>query len=175
MLVSGCGGGHPSAGKAPASTATTAPSGAVGKQLDQAIQEENDGHAAQAVVDFLGVVKADPDDAIAWYDLGVIADRQDQKTQASGDYRRALHANPDYVPALYNLAILETPDQPGQAQGLYQRVIRLQASNAAAHLNLGFVLITLGQKTNARREFATAIRLEPDLAARIPKAWGGTG
>jgi tetratricopeptide (TPR) repeat protein len=142
--------------------------------LDRALREENSKQYAAAVADFLTVVKADPSNQIAWYDLGVIAALHSETAQAIRDYQAAINGDPTYVPALYNLATLEATAHPAVAMGLYQRVIKIEPGNAAAHLNLGFALESLGRTTSAKAQFVTAIRLEPALASRVPVADGGT-
>jgi tetratricopeptide (TPR) repeat protein len=142
--------------------------------LDRALREENSKQYAAAVADFLTVVKADPKNQIAWYDLGVIAGLHGETSQAVRDYQAAINGDATYVPALYNLATLEAATHPAVAVALYQRVIKLEPSDAAAHLNLGFALQSSGHVTAAKAQFVTAIRLEPALASRVPVADGGT-
>jgi len=126
------------------------------------------GDHALAVADFLAVVKRDPRNKFAWYDLGDIADQAGQQVQAAGDYRRSLGIDPNYVPALFNLAVLETAGAPTAAATLYTQVLRVAPGDADAHLNLGFVLRSLGQTAAGDRQIATALRLDPSLAGRIP-------
>lgn len=140
----------------------------------QGVTAEQHGQYAQAVVDFLNAVKRNQHNYLAWYDLGVLADRRGQTAQAEHDYRSALVGNPKYIPALYNLAVALAGHQPQQAAQLYRRVIALRPRNAAAHLNLGFVLAGLGQTAQAKQQLAIAIGLSPSLAQRVPTALGGT-
>lgn len=127
---------------------------------------EASGNRALAVADFLAVVKQDPRNKFAWYDLGDIAGQAGQPAQAESDYRRSLGIDPDYVPALYNLAVLETAGTPADAAALYQRVLHLAPGNAEAHWNLGYVLQTLGRTSAGDAQIATALRLDPSLARR---------
>ena len=143
-------------------------------ELDKAVHEELMGKKAQAVVDFLAVVKADPHNQVAWYNLGVIADRNGQANQAISDYRTALLGDAHYVPALYNLAGLEAPAHAAAAVQLYQEVVQLQPKMAAAHLNLGFALESLGQQAAGKAQIASALQLDPALASRVPPG-GGPG
>lgn len=117
------------------------------------------------------MVKRDPGNKFAWYDLGGIAGQAGQAgqpVQAASDYRRSLGIDPNYVPALYNLAVLETASTPVSAATLYERVLRVTTRDADAHLNLGFVLRAMGQASAGDRQIATALRLDPSLAGRIP-------
>lgn len=124
--------------------------------------------SALAVSDFLAVVKADPANDVAWYDLGVIADQAKQQSHARKDYRAALASHPTYFPALSNLAILETPGDPSGAAALYCRAIAVEPRNGPAHLDLGFLLRSQGQSAAGTSEIATAVSLDPALASRVP-------
>jgi hypothetical protein len=161
LTLASCGGGSPV-------TSTHQTSASVLPEVEKAVHEEVSGDEAQAVVDFLAVVKVDPTNQIAWYNLGVIADRNGQATQAVSDYRTALVGDPHYVPALYNLAVLEASAHSAQAVSLYRKVIRLQPKMASAHLNLGLALESLGQGTAGAAQIAVALKLDPSLASRLP-------
>jgi Tfp pilus assembly protein PilF len=143
--------------------------------LDKAIHEEIHGQYAAAVADFLTVVKTDPKSQLAWYDLGVIADRGNETSQAERDYRAAIAADPTYVPALYNLAVLLAPTEPRQAITLYRQAVTQEPKDADARLNFGFALLATGQKAAGRAQLAEAITLNPKMASRVPVADGGTG
>jgi Tfp pilus assembly protein PilF len=162
LTLSACG-----SGPATPSASQTTTTG-VGSTLTKAINEMNNGNNALAVADFLTVVKADRKNYVAWYDLGVIAQRNGQATLAANDYLSSLAGNRKYVPALYNLAILETAKQPQAAATLYQDAITADPNNADAHLNYGFVLEKLGQQLAGEEQIAYAIKLDPSLNSRVP-------
>ncbi len=140
----------------------------VNPKLSEGIRAEESGNSALAVSDFLAVVKADPTDNVAWYDLGVIAHQAGQDPQAVKDYRAALAAHPNYFPALYNLAVLESGSNPAGAVALYRRAISAEPKNGAAHLNLGFLLRSLGKGAAGTEEITKAVSLDPALASRVP-------
>jgi len=156
------------------STAARPPSPA-DRTFTAALAAEADGNRALAVADLLDVVKQDPRNKFAWYDLGDLAGRAGQPAQAAADYRRALGIDPGYVPALYNLAVLETAGTPADAAALYQRVLRAAPGDAAAHWNLGHVLRTLGRTSAGDAQIATALRLDPSLADRGRTVTPSTG
>jgi len=162
LTLAACGGGSP----AP-STAHKTPS-PIDSRLSKGIHEMVQGKKADAVATFLAVIKTQPKNHVAWYDLGVIAQQDGQATQAANDYLRSLGGDPKYVPALYNLAILETSKNPTAAVTLYQKAIDVQPNDAAAHLNLGFVLGTLGQPVPGAEQILKAIALDPSLNSRVP-------
>ncbi|HVX22463.1 MAG TPA: tetratricopeptide repeat protein [Acidimicrobiales bacterium] len=174
-LLAACGGPSPSAGKVDRGTTTEHQTPAtLEPKLERAIAEENEGRYATAAATFLAVVKADPKNTIAWYDLGVMAHRNGQDTQALNDYRRALGGDPKYLPALYNLAELVAPGDPKEAVALYRKVLAIDPKDAAARLNQGFALLAEGKTAEGKAALAEAIKLDPSLASRVPVADGGT-
>jgi Tfp pilus assembly protein PilF len=176
LPLASCGAGssasasHPTPSTTAAATAAHLTPTSLLPTLNRALSEQTHKQYAAAVVDFLNVVKADPNSQIAWYDLGVIAQLHAENAQAITDYETAIKGDPSYVPALYNLAVLEAPSQPKSAAALYNDVIRIQPASAAAHLNLGFVLLSIGSRAAAKVELADAIRLDPAFASRVPAA-----
>ena len=153
-LLSACAGG---------SAPTPTP---VSQLLVAGLAAETAGQTQAAIDDFQAVLKQDPGNKYALYNLGLISDQQQHNTVAGeADYRAALISDPNYVPALFNLAILRTAAAPYEAIDLYRHVIAVQASYAAAHLNLGYVLRALGQTSEGNAEIATAVSMQPSLAA----------
>jgi superkiller protein 3 len=156
----------------PAATGTTTATGSPTALLAAGLAAQKSGDITTATVDYQKVISLAPSSttaAFANYDLGVIAQvDQNNSTAAESYYRAALAVNPNFVNALYNLAILVTSSDPLNAENYYQQVISLDPSNADAHLNLGFVYNSQGQKALARAQFNKAIALQPSLASRIP-------
>ena len=99
----------------------------------------------------------------------MIAQTQQRDVEAENYYRQSLETDPVYAPSLYNLAIIrENAGSMDEAAGLYREVIEIQPDNAAAHLNLGLLLLAQGQTALANAELTTAIKLDPTLTSRIP-------
>lgn len=88
---------------------------------------------------------------------------------AAADYGlTAIGIDPRFVPALFNLAILHA--QAGaneEAIGFYETIIEAEPGNAAAHLNLGFLLIEQDETERGRAELDEAVQLDPSLEERI--------
>lgn len=157
LILASCGSGNGSG------SSTT-----IDTQLADGIHAQAKGDSALAVADYLAVVKRDPSNKLAWYDLGVIAHQAGQDTEAAKDYQAALASDAHYVPALYNLAILKTATDPKTAEQLYETAAEVEPKNAKVHLNLGFVLKMLGQDAKGNAEIAQAVKLDPSLAPRVP-------
>ena len=91
-----------------------------------------------------------------------------QAAASEENYRAAIQIDPNFAPALYNLAILRTVPSPAEAEELYRHVISLQPKDAAAHLNLGFLLRSEKRIAEGNAELNTAVSLDPSIASRIP-------
>ena len=134
----------------------------------EGVQAQQRGHLDEAAEAYRRALAHDPRNTLAYYNLGVIAQTQGQSSAAEDYYRAALSFNGRLVPAMYNLAILRTTQAPQEAVHLYEQAISIEPRDAVLHLNLGFVLHALGRDADARREFATAIGLDPRVRPRIP-------
>ena len=90
------------------------------------------------------------------------AERQQDAARA---YRRALHDEPDLVPALINLAnIRYACDELPEAQALYERAIRLDDSFFEAHFNLGNIHHDLGRHAVAVEYYRRALSFNGQYA-----------
>lgn len=134
-------------------------------------QAERLADAAQA---YRQAIAHDPRNDFAWFDLGTVDQRAGRAVFAADDYRAALDIDGSFVPALFNLAILESASFPLDAVALYQHAIQLAPTDADLYLNLGFLDLRLDRIDDAKREFARAVQLEPTLAGRIPSQYLAT-
>jgi tetratricopeptide (TPR) repeat protein len=126
------------------------------------------GDLATAQSDYQQATQLDRTNKFAYYDLGTILDKQGNKTQAVQDYQTTLEIDPNFVDALFNLAVDTTASDPVSAEQLYLKVVSLQPTFASAWLNLGFILQSQGNVNQARADWAKAVALDPSLASRIP-------
>lgn len=149
--------------------------GSPGKQssftlLNAGLSAQTAGRLGEAQGDYQKALQADPTNYWAYYNLGVIDQLAGRTASAESYYRRALALNPDLVPALYNLAISRTGPAASEAESLYLRASALEPKNAAVHLNLGFLLLQEGKTAEGHAELDTAVKLDPQLASRLPIA-----
>jgi len=138
---------------------------------DALLQEGLDAHVAgdldTAEARYLEVVELDPDSALGWYNLGLVEQTTNRPVEAEEHYRLALNIDPTFTSALFNLAILRTEAQAfDEAVVLYAQVTTLDEANSGAHLNLGLLLYSLGRGTQAARQLARAVELDPGLIGR---------
>ena len=132
------------------------------------LNAQNQSRILQALDAYKQCLAHDPSNKYCHYDRGVIEQGQVKTAPAEQDYRAALATDPNFVPALFNLAILRTGSSPVEAEDLYRHVISLEPNAAAAHLNLGFLLKTIDRTDEARVELQRAVQLDPTLASRVP-------
>ncbi len=151
-------------------TAAPAPSPSlVPALLATAFQDQVAGHSEQATAAYLEVLKEDPGNRTAKYNLGVIDQAANRNTEAEEHYRDVLASDPAFVPALFNLAILRTAaGASAEAVGLYQRILTTEPGSAPAHLNLGILLVQSGDREGGTSHLRRAVALDPALAWRVP-------
>jgi tetratricopeptide (TPR) repeat protein len=134
--------------------------------LNRGLTAHVEGRIDEAAEAYREVLSIDPDNKYAHYNLGLIDHQAGRSDAAEVKYRMALSYDPDFVPALFNLAILRTAESPAEAEDLYRHVIEVQPDHATAHLNLGFLLISLGRQDEGQALIDQAILLDPTLESR---------
>jgi tetratricopeptide (TPR) repeat protein len=126
------------------------------------------GDLTTAQSDYQQATQLDHTNKYAYYDLGTVYDKLGNKVQAVQSYQTTLLIDPNFVDALFNLAVDTTVSDPTAAEQLYRKVIALQPTLASGWLNLGFVLMSEGKAAEARAAWAKAVSLDPSVASRIP-------
>ena len=96
LALAGCG------GKSEAQLAVDA--------LNAGLAAQAAGNLEEAKTHYSECLKHDATNKVCLYDLGVVAQTQNQPTAAENYYRLALASDPNYPPALFNLAILRTSE-----------------------------------------------------------------
>jgi tetratricopeptide (TPR) repeat protein len=141
-----------------------------------AAQDITAGIAAQAAGQYASATKyynkalaIQPKSAVALYNLGDVEQLENLDSAAETHYEAALAVDPNFISAMYNLATVEATSSPDSAKALYEQVIKLSPKDANAHFNLGYVLISLGQRKAGLSEINRGIQLNPDLASRVAK------
>jgi tetratricopeptide (TPR) repeat protein len=153
LLLSACGGGSAAQSEA--------------QNLTAGIAAQNAGDYATATQDYNKVLTVDPQNATAMYDLGDVDQIQNLDAAAKTEYLQALAIDPNFISAMYNLATIEASTSPNDARVLYDQIIKLSPRYAAAHFNLGYVLISLGQQKAGLAQINVGVRLDPSLASRV--------
>lgn len=137
------------------------------KQASSALQAGLDAHSkgdlTEAKAQYEKVLDLDSDNKYAFYNLALIDEASKNYGAAEENYRAALEADPAYEPALFNLAILRTSEDPQEAIQLYRAAVKAAPKDAAAWLNLGLLLRASGDSEGGDAAVAEAIKLDPEL------------
>jgi tetratricopeptide (TPR) repeat protein len=175
LLVPACSddGDDPAAGttataSSPAATGT--PDAALAQGLvTKGLEAVEAGDPDEAGRLFSSVLDLDPDNVFAHYNLGYLAQLDGEIAPALEHYTAALDAQPDFAPALYNLAILTEPVDLPAAVDLYRRVVASTGGDAGTYFRLGHALVELDQAGEGRDLVEQAIALDASLAdAPVP-------
>jgi tetratricopeptide (TPR) repeat protein len=110
-------------------------------------------------------IKAFPQDALAWYALGLAYGESGQTAKAIEAYNQVIRINPEYREAWYNLGVeYGESGQPAKEIEAYQQAIRINPEYANAWCNLGATYGKSGQPAKAIEALQHAIRINPEDA-----------
>ena len=132
--------------------------------LDKAMAEHLAGKLPQAEQDYTQLIRSDPQNKYAYYNLGLIFQTEHRAADAENQYRLVLTIDTKYEPALYNLALLRTAaNDPESATDLYRRAIAVSPKDANARFNLGLLLLKNGKTLEGDRQIQQAVALDATL------------
>jgi len=156
--------------------------------LSKALADYFAGNVSLAKSEFQAIVKADPTNKYAWYDLGVIAQGNGDTSGASSDYVKAIGIDSTFESPLYNLGVLDfQANKIDDAITYLTRAVASNAQDANAHWNLGLALArkdTHQDNLLATKQLNLALKLQPALiktlgvpskSSRTAPTRGGTG
>jgi Tfp pilus assembly protein PilF len=166
VLSSACSGG----------TARRTDPAAAENALAKATIDLRAGHTALATREFRGVVKLDPGNKFAWFDLGVGVGKAGHVSEADRDYLRAIAIDPGFEPALFNYGY----DQYGSkhyavATPFLRRATEAIPNDAGAHLYLGLSLAMQAASNpalgiEATDELELALKLNPAFRKELQQS-----
>jgi tetratricopeptide (TPR) repeat protein len=165
MALVGCGGGtNLTSSSQSSSTSAQSTASSASALSNTGIAQANAKQYQQAETTFRDVLVLSPKNKFAWYNLGLIAQVQNQSSPALADYSKALSIDPKYTPAMYNKAILLERTDLQSALSLYQQITSINPKAATAYLREGFVYDRLRDKSKASQARAHALALDPSLS-----------
>ena len=116
--------------------------------LAQSAEESSDLQSAERL--YRRVMKLDPNDPAAGYNLGNLLRVQNRTMEAEAAYRWAVKAGPNFAPAWHNLAdLLEESGRLTEAVDCERRALTADCRYADAMFNLALVLQRLGNHAEA--------------------------
>ena len=145
------------------------------KLLSLGVEQGQGGDLEAAKATFEKVVATEAGNKFAWFNLGFIAQSRDQADEAITNYDKALAADADYQPALYNKAIVLESKAPATSMGIYRKIVSMDDKASTAYLRLGLLLHTAGDDAEARSAFKAAIRLDKSLTSAVPAKYRAAG
>ena len=132
------------------------------KTASEALNRKDMPAAVQALQ---AVVKVQPDNGAAWFNLGYAYSGLHQDEEAVQAYQKTLELQPDLFEAHLNLGILFTQMKRVQeAVEELNKAVALKPEHPRAHLYDGRALAAAGQSEAAEKQFQEALRLDPTLA-----------
>jgi tetratricopeptide (TPR) repeat protein len=163
--------GLPLAGCGGASSTNSTTTADFGTLIGAGIQLLRSGNAGAAEQLFQQAIAKQPKDPVGYYNLGVAYQQDGKPRLALRQYRLATRHDPQYVPALYNEAVLFTARDKATAMFLYREVISIKPDSPTALLNLGLLEASVsGFERLAYGHLTKAIRLDPTLRAEVSGA-----
>jgi Tfp pilus assembly protein PilF len=155
-------------GHVPGDSATTTPADYSRTLIDAGMHLLRQGNSNAAEQLFQQAIRRDPSSSVGHYDLGVVYEQQRHPVLALRQYQLAISADPRFVSALYNGAVIIASRSPQQAISLYHRIIAIQPGSPTAFFNLGLLEAKANEDTQAVRDLREAVRLDPGLSSKVP-------
>jgi arylsulfatase A-like enzyme/Tfp pilus assembly protein PilF len=114
---------------------------------------------------FQSVLKLDPKNAVAAYDLGLCRLQTGDLDGAEESFGRALELDPTNFTAAFNLGVVYTRrEQPEAAIRAFQQAVKILPDYAEAHEALGELYLYLKRPDDAARELERAVAIAPKMA-----------
>ena len=132
--------------------------------VEQGISQIAEDDTEAATTSFERALRLHPEEYLAHYNLGYLAQQADDTAEALAHYDDALEISPEHGPTLYNSAILLEASDLEAAVDRYREAVRVQPDFAPAHMRLGFALHHLDRTAEAEAMLTRGIKLDPDMA-----------
>ncbi|MTJ06427.1 tetratricopeptide repeat-containing serine protease family protein [Anabaena sp. UHCC 0204] len=118
-----------------------------------------------AIIALEEAIKINPNDALAYYNRGVVRSALGDKQAAITDYNQAIKINPNDADAYYNRGNVRSALGDKQAAITdYSQAIKINPNYAYAYYNRGNARSALGDKQAAIADYNQAIKINPNYA-----------
>jgi len=124
---------------------------------------EAGGRYDEAMRQYREIASAHPKVAAPHFHVGALLHRRGDLAGAAAEYGKALKIDPEFAPALNNLAAVELTHNkaPAKAEALARRAVAVAPNNAAYRDTLAEILVARGELPKALAEQQQAVQLEP--------------
>jgi tetratricopeptide (TPR) repeat protein len=124
---------------------------------------EAGGRYDEAMQQYREMGAANPKLAAPHFHVGALLHRRGDLAGAAAEYGKALKIDPEFAPALNNLAAIELTNKkaPAKGESLARRAVAAAPNNAAYRDTLAETLAAQGKHEAALAEQQQAVRLEP--------------
>ena len=135
----------------------------ISEALAIAVEHHQNGRLHTAEQIYQQILQIDPNQAVAYQLLGVIAHQDRRRGEAIACFRRAIEIAPDYAEAHGNLGATFTElGEFDEAVSSFRKAISINPSYHQAHNNLGLALKSQGRFDEAIDSCRKALDLKPD-------------
>jgi predicted CXXCH cytochrome family protein len=118
-----------------------------------------------ALDEYVAIQRYNGDRGEAHMNLALLEIRRGNRLLADDHLKRAIAADPTFVPAYAQLAdLLRARNQEPQAEELLRQAVQRNPDSALAHYSLGLSLVRQRRLNDALAELGRAAELEPDAA-----------
>jgi TonB family protein len=141
---------------------------AANQDTARAIQLYKQGDATQAIKMLREIVKQHPDDADAWYFLGLAFNSEGIFGLARPAFEQLIKLRPDSADAYAKLAFaLILANEPQRAIAIAQRALELGDQSAEAHYAIAEASLRTGAFAKAADEADTALKINPNFTLAL--------
>ncbi len=131
------------------------------------LEKYREGDLEGAIEAYSEVIRTAPQNALAYYNRGIVYEGLGDISHAFEDYTKAVEINPDYAEAYNNRGCLLVDDREyEQAIKDFTNAIRVKPDYASAYFNRGGAWRGLREYRKAIQDFKRAVELDPAKMGR---------
>jgi tetratricopeptide (TPR) repeat protein len=121
------------------------------------------GQFAQAKDEFLRVIQMDPNNAVAWNNLGNAYRELNELDEAAEAYRKAIELSPHYAYPENGLGtVLVRQKQTQEAIPHFEKALQLDPKFVEVYLNMAIAFHSLNEPQRAKTLYTAFLKLAPD-------------
>lgn len=144
----------------------------INETMELAYRLQNEGKTDQAESLYKEILKVQPDNVSAYYNLGIIFQDKEQLDEAMLCYKKALQLNANFADLYFNLGVIfHNKGLFDEAINNYQKALELEPNSSDINNNIGAALKDKGQLDEAMLYYTKAL----DLAPYYDKAYNNLG